>query len=76
MAEGGAAFTNGAHKAYLAIPATNSNANNSAFILDGTDGIESIATPTTNGPAYNLAGQRVGENYKGVVIVNGKKVMK
>ena len=76
MADGGAAFTNGAHKAYLAIPATDSNANNSAFILDGTDGIESIATPTTNGPAYNLAGQRVGENYKGVVIVNGKKVMK
>ena len=76
MADGGAAFTNGAHKAYLAIPATDSNASNSAFILDGTDGIESIAAPTTNGPAYNLAGQRVGENYKGVVIVNGKKVMK
>jgi hypothetical protein len=26
-------------------------------------------------PMYNLAGQRVGNNYKGVVVVNGKKVM-
>ena len=26
--------------------------------------------------AYNLAGQRVGEDYKGIVIVNGKKVVK
>lgn len=29
-----------------------------------------------NAPIYNLAGQRVGKNYKGVVIVNGKKVIK
>ena len=29
-----------------------------------------------NGAMYNLAGQRVGENYKGVVIMNGKKMIK
>lgn len=28
-----------------------------------------------NAPAYNLAGQRVGNSYKGVVIMNGKKYM-
>ena len=28
-----------------------------------------------NAPMYNLAGQRVGKNYKGVVIMNGKKVV-
>ena len=27
-------------------------------------------------PAYNLSGQRVGKDYKGIVIVNGKKVRK
>lgn len=38
-----------------------------------------IATPTVktafneNAPVYNLAGQRVSKNYKGVVIQNGKK---
>jgi hypothetical protein len=29
-----------------------------------------------NAPMYNLAGQRVGANYKGVVIQNGKKYIK
>ena len=28
-----------------------------------------------DGVMYNLAGQKVGKDYKGVVIVNGKKVM-
>ncbi len=27
-----------------------------------------------NAPRYNLSGQRVGHDYKGVVIVNGKKI--
>ena len=29
-----------------------------------------------DGVAYNLAGQRVGKDYKGVVIINGKKVVR
>ena len=29
-----------------------------------------------NAPAYNLAGQRVNATYKGVVIVNGKKIVR
>lgn len=29
-----------------------------------------------NAPAYNLAGQKVNNNYKGVVIVNGKKMLR
>jgi hypothetical protein len=28
-----------------------------------------------NSDYYNLAGQRVGKDYKGIVIVNGKKVL-
>lgn len=30
---------------------------------------------TVNGPIYNLQGQRVDSNYKGIVIMNGKKVV-
>ena len=42
-----------------------------------TDGINTIATKTAtdNAPAYNMAGQRVGAGYKGIVIKNGKKVV-
>lgn len=39
-----------------------------------------ISTATANGnsdaAAYNLAGQRVDRDYKGVVIVNGKKILR
>lgn len=36
----------------------------------------STANEKTNAPIYNVAGQRVSENYKGIVIVNGKKIIK
>ena len=41
-------------------------------------GIETVRTIelNTNAPIYNLAGQRVGKDYKGVVIHNGKKFIK
>ncbi len=35
----------------------------------------SSAQPMSDNAVYNLAGQRVGKNYKGVVIVNGKKAI-
>ena len=42
-------------------------------------GISSIEngqlTIDNDAPAYNLAGQKVGKNYKGIVIKNGKKVV-
>ena len=34
------------------------------------------ADANANGAIYNISGQRVDENYKGIVIINGKKVMK
>ena len=40
-----------------------------------TDGIKAVSTNVENGVRYNLAGQKVGANYKGIVIVNGKKVI-
>lgn len=47
-----------------------------AFILeaDTPTGIENVqVAENENAPIYNLAGQQVDKNYKGVVIQNGKK---
>ena len=36
--------------------------------------IPQIETDDESAPVYNLQGQRVGDDYKGIVIKNGKKV--
>ena len=47
------------------------------FFDDDATGIETIDHSSLNiDHYYNLAGQRVGKGYKGVVIENGKKVIK
>lgn len=38
-------------------------------------GINSINAEENDGAAYNLAGQKVGKNYKGIVVKNGKKIL-
>ncbi len=63
-------------KAYLDLTGTNAK----SFVLPGgeTDGIRSIDNSELrieNSDYYNLAGQRVGKDYKGIVIVNGKKML-
>jgi GH35 family endo-1,4-beta-xylanase len=35
-----------------------------------------IADEDDNAPAYNLQGARVGDDYRGIVIINGKKVVR
>ena len=66
----------GANKAYLTLP---SSFGAKAFIFqfdDDPTGIESL-TPALSegeGAAYNLNGVRVDDNYKGIVIKNGKKI--
>ena len=56
--------------------------NAASFNLDmgngETDGIKSVqgSGVTVNGEGYNLSGQRVGADYKGLVIINGKKVIR
>ena len=41
-----------------------------------TTGIKNVENNMkSNAATYNMAGQRVGKNYKGVVIKNGKKYM-
>ena len=44
-------------------------------VVTGIDAIEN-GTIDNDAPAYNLAGQKVGKGYKGIVIINGKKVVK
>lgn len=51
------------------------------FVLDDsgmTTGIDAIDSESVGeqGPVYNLAGQRVGKDYKGIVIIGGKKVLR
>jgi len=38
-----------------------------------TAGVKTISTANTDAPVYDLKGRRVGTNYKGIVIKNGKK---
>lgn len=39
------------------------------------DGISLVSASKANGATYNLAGQRVGKDYKGIVVTGGKKVL-
>ena len=76
-AEEGGAFENDAHKAYLSVGSEWSNGFNGLF-FDTTTSIDNMmATGEDASRAiYNLSGQRVNESYKGVVIINGKKVLR
>ncbi|MBO4718333.1 MAG: hypothetical protein J5658_00535 [Prevotella sp.] len=42
---------------------------------DPTTGINGLNAEESNEPAFNLAGQQVGKNYKGIVVKNGKKAI-
>ena len=69
-------FTFGIGKSYLRLPAT-SGAKGLEFIYlnEVVTGIKTVDNEQMNGDRYNLNGQRVDKNYKGVVIVNGKKMI-
>ena len=79
-AKDGAAFSNGAHKAYLAIPAgESSNAKSGYSFGDITNAISSIdvnVSPDITAPMYNLSGQRVTSSYHGIVIQDGRKFIR
>ena len=48
-----------------------------AWLIDTTTGISKVENlkVAQDGKCFNLAGQQVGKNYKGIVIKNGKKVI-
>ncbi len=67
------AGTLGANKAYLPAPSTVGA--NSTLGFDDATGIISLSNDgVKNGAIYNLNGQKVGRDYKGIVIMNGKKM--
>ena len=70
----GAAFTNGAHKAYLALPAASGVR---AFLFNGntTTGIQNATANNAASQVYDLQGRRVQSAQKGLYIINGKKVL-
>ena len=72
-----------ANRAYLPVLSSLLSASAKSIVLLWSDGtVTGIHTTSQGekakqeGPAYNLNGQRVKGSYKGVVIINGKKVLK
>lgn len=70
-----------AFRAYISVPSTAlSTAASRSIDLDfgGTTGINEIQNAQSSSAAatYDVAGKRVGKNYKGVVVSNGKKMIK
>lgn len=49
--------------------------NATSKVIEASDAI-SLQTVSKQYPAYNLAGQKVSADYKGIVIKNGKKIIK
>ena len=47
-----------------------------AIVGDQAASVKNIKNDVQNNVLYNIAGQKVDNNYKGLVIMNGKKVMK
>ena len=68
-----------ANKAYLQLASEATFAPQFINIIGGTTGIDNLNVDEENaqadGAIYNLAGQRVSKGYKGLVIMNGKKVI-
>lgn len=69
-----------AFRAYISVPSTAlSSAASRSIDIDfgGTTGINEIQNAHSSSAAatYDVAGKRVGKNYKGVVIRNGKKMI-
>ena len=78
----GTELENAAHRAFVYAPKPSDSENKAkpllfSFDTDETTGIENLRTETRaqDGFCYNLAGQRVGKDYKGLVIKNGKKYL-
>lgn len=75
IAAGKAYYSTRADKDNYASSGTSASAKGISLVFDNTTGISQIENEKTvnNDAIYNLAGQVVNSNYKGVVIKNGKK---
>lgn len=71
LLKSGTTMTEG--KCYLKVEA--SGVKFLGFSDDDATGINAVSNSTKNAARYNLSGQRVGNDYKGIVIENGKKYL-
>lgn len=72
-------MTIAAHKAWLEYPTSSASGTPNQLTIDGfTTDIQRLIDDADMGSAkrYNLAGQQVGNDYHGIVIVNGKKYLR
>ncbi len=71
----GASVKNAANKAFLFVPTSDSQAKAISLTFGEATGISQVESTTNvkDAETYNVAGQRVGASYKGIVIKNGKK---
>ena len=84
-ANNGAAFSIEGGKAWLALPITNAHSKRAVLFIDDDMSIDDVTSideieQSRNGEAnsiqYNMAGQRVDNSYNGIIIVNGKKIVR
>jgi len=74
---GGTQLKNGAHKAYLAVPDSESAVKGYTFRSDDATGIRCLTVSETSdaNKIYDLQGRRVVSPENGIYIVNGKKIV-
>ena len=71
------AFKEGLHTLRINITGGNCNIDKIKFICPEASGINEVMNDDNAvGVSYNLSGQKVSEYYKGILIINGKKVIK
>lgn len=73
--QNGSAFQISANKAYLVVEAVEEAAPRFISIFDVPTNITNVTDMSKNSAVYNLNGQRVNNAVKGIVIVNGKKIL-
>lgn len=66
----------GKQKLRINITGGSCNIDNVRLFLPDADGISTVNSDNSDAPAYNLLGIPVGKDYRGVVIINGKKVLR
>lgn len=68
------ATTLAANKAYIIVPSTASS--KVSMLIDDAMAVEYANVVKTESNVYNLSGQRVNKDAKGIVVVNGKQIIR
>jgi len=59
-------------RAYVTVPAASAHSLDIVFD-QGTTGITAVSAERHDNAVYNLSGQRVGNDFRGIVVKNGRK---